>query len=116
VAAHPGQQRLVAVVGGRKLLTQQPALLVKCGCAVGVFVVVDAADDRGCFGCHAGIRSSVRADLIDRASRAGGAMVCDWLLVGEIAAAQGLSAATTDPDELEQSSLGNVDAGRTRSV
>jgi hypothetical protein len=68
VAAHPGQQRLVAVVGGRKLLTQQPALLVKCGCAVGVFVVVDAADDSGCFGCHAGIRSSVRADLIDRAA------------------------------------------------
>ena len=55
VAAHPGQQRLVAAVGcGELLVTQQPALLVDCGCVVGVFVGVDTADDSGCFGCMLG--------------------------------------------------------------
>ena len=46
VSADPGQQCLVAAVGGRKLLvTQQPAMLVDRGRVVGVLVGVDTADN-----------------------------------------------------------------------
>jgi hypothetical protein len=38
-------------------------LLVKCDNVVGVFVGVDAADDGGCFGCHAGIRSAAIGEI-----------------------------------------------------
>ena len=45
VAAHPGQQRLVAAVGGRELpVAEQPAVVVDRGGVVGVLVGVDAAD------------------------------------------------------------------------
>ena len=55
VSAHPGQQPVVAAVGGGELLvTERPAMLVECGCVVGVLVGVDTADDSDGFGCHAG--------------------------------------------------------------
>ena len=45
MAAHPGQQRLVAAVVGRELLVaEQPAVVVDRGRVVGVLVGVDAAD------------------------------------------------------------------------
>jgi hypothetical protein len=46
-------------------------MLVEYGRVVGVLVGVNTADDSDCFGCHAGIRSSVRADLNDRGEPAG---------------------------------------------
>lgn len=61
VATHPGQQLLVAMVERRELLvTEQATVFVNDGGVVGVFVGVDATDDSRGFGCHAGIRSSVR--------------------------------------------------------
>ena len=78
VSAHPGKQLVVAAVGGGELLvTEQPAMLVDDGCIVSVLVGVDTTNDCECFGCHAGIRSSVRTDLTDRANRPGGRQVCD---------------------------------------
>jgi len=72
VAAHPGQQPLVTAVGrGEPLVTEQLAMLVNRGRVVGVLVGVDTADDSCRFGCHAGICSSVRADLTDRGEPAG---------------------------------------------
>jgi len=63
VSAHPGQQPVVAAVGGGELLvSEQPALLVEYGCVVGVLVGVETADDSDCFGCHTGIRAPIRSD------------------------------------------------------
>src|SRR5215212_2964283 len=62
VFAHPDQQPLVAgsVAGNSWEPSRRPCWLT-------------AADDTQRFGCHAGIRSSVRADLTDWANRPGGA-------------------------------------------
>ena len=82
VAAHPGQQRLVAVVGGRELpVAEQSALVVDRGRVVGVLVGVDATDHGDSLArlrrLSCWIRSSVRADLTDGANRPGGRQVCD---------------------------------------
>jgi len=58
VAAHPGQQLAVTVVGGRELpVSQQPALVIDRAGVVGVLVGVDATDhgDIRRRGCHAGL-------------------------------------------------------------
>jgi hypothetical protein len=68
---------IATVRGGELTVTTQPAMLVDRGCVVSVRVGVDTAEYCGSFGFHAGIRSSVRADLTDRATGRAERQVCD---------------------------------------
>src|SRR3546814_48975 len=90
--AHPSQQLLIAVVVRRELaMAEEAPLLVDRCCVVGVLVGVDATGDahgrwlEDRMGCHAGIRSSVRAVLTaERTGRAGDRSVTGLLVQAPI--------------------------------